>query len=383
MAENSSGSIWKNRCIEIISLFPYYTDNQKPETVYGVLTERLARIFGASAVSLFLFSHAKDCLIRKGYYGRHTFGMDLYRSRPLTVGRLKAILDSEIVYNDFLNPHPDDDKELTKRCLEDGFLSNVGIALQAPDGEILGLLALLFSEPHDFDEDFEDYLKLVALVVAQQVKKEQRIRQHVEFQVLEERTRISGEMHDNLAQMACSMKLAAESLLEAIEEDGTPSREDVAYLVDISAKTVKSLRDEMLFLRVPFDIEEGFSEKVQECLDNFEHQWGIETYFTQPGEDDFAMPSHVAVHFIRILSECLSNVAKHANASVVNVELSHGVNYVSMTVSDNGVGFDPDEVTSEHLGLRIMKERSAQIRGEIRVKSSEGNGTAVTALAPL
>ena len=93
------------------------------------------------------------------------------------------------------------------------------------------------------------------------------------------------------------------------------------------------------------------------------------------GEEE--LPPEVKVVFYRIAQEALNNVSKHANASQVLVRLSTGEAGVDLRIIDDGQGFELDEVTADHLGLRIMEERAETIGAELNVRSSPGEGTAV------
>jgi len=88
------------------------------------------------------------------------------------------------------------------------------------------------------------------------------------------------------------------------------------------------------------------------------------------------MPPDTAQHILRIVQESLSNVARHAQATRVSVDLERSDEEVRVVVRDNGVGFDPAE-KRQGFGLAGMRERAAQIGGELRVVSSPGDGATV------
>lgn len=85
------------------------------------------------------------------------------------------------------------------------------------------------------------------------------------------------------------------------------------------------------------------------------------------------------VSLYRIAQEALNNVVKHAKASQAVVTLRVGES-VRMTVADNGAGFDPSTVTSDHLGLKIMRERAEAIGARLLVYSEPGEGTQVSVI---
>jgi signal transduction histidine kinase len=79
----------------------------------------------------------------------------------------------------------------------------------------------------------------------------------------------------------------------------------------------------------------------------------------------------------RIVQEALNNIARHADASQVSLTLSCRPERVELQIQDDGVGFEPGELSAEHLGLRIMKERAEAIEAELSIQSNPGLGTAV------
>jgi signal transduction histidine kinase len=89
----------------------------------------------------------------------------------------------------------------------------------------------------------------------------------------------------------------------------------------------------------------------------------------------------IQLSFYRFLQEALTNVVRHAEASAVNVNLEYEDHVLSLRVSDNGVGFDHVKVEQEGLGLGLlgMKERFAQLSGELTIDSKAGEGATLCA----
>ncbi|MGH9122856.1 MAG: sensor histidine kinase, partial [Acidimicrobiales bacterium] len=97
--------------------------------------------------------------------------------------------------------------------------------------------------------------------------------------------------------------------------------------------------------------------------------------------DELDLPPHVEASLFRIAQEALQNVVKHSSASEASLKLRGKGGSVTLTVSDNGVGFDPGtghgaaEVASVALGLRGMQERAALLGATLSVESAPGTGT--------
>jgi signal transduction histidine kinase len=89
-------------------------------------------------------------------------------------------------------------------------------------------------------------------------------------------------------------------------------------------------------------------------------------------------PPEVKIAFYYVAQEALNNVAKHARARKVAVQLHSSHDSAALSVSDDGQGFEIGQVTPEHLGLAIMRERSEAINGRLEIQSQPGAGTTVT-----
>ena len=89
---------------------------------------------------------------------------------------------------------------------------------------------------------------------------------------------------------------------------------------------------------------------------------------------DFPLPPDVKIAIYRIVQEVFNNVMKHSGASMCWIDLWYGADGVEIAISDNGRGFEPQTVTSEHLGLAIMRERTQAIGGELTIESQPDEG---------
>jgi signal transduction histidine kinase len=95
---------------------------------------------------------------------------------------------------------------------------------------------------------------------------------------------------------------------------------------------------------------------------------------------DSRLPAEIEIALFRIAQEALNNVAKHANATQIGIELFEEVNYTMMAITDNGNGFDPKihgSRTSQHWGIPLMRERARTINAEFLLRSVPGQGTQI------
>jgi signal transduction histidine kinase len=133
-------------------------------------------------------------------------------------------------------------------------------------------------------------------------------------------------MHDGLAQLLGSLHLWAENAQLALNEKDLPGAEDSIQKIDLAAREASaSLRDEILGLRDTMLAGRGFVQVLREYLKRYQRQWGIETQFHivnhTDNEESIQLPNYTEAQLLRIIQESMTNVRRHANASLVTVTL--------------------------------------------------------------
>lgn len=198
----------------------------------------------------------------------------------------------------------------------------------------------------------------------------------------EERRRISRELHDDTAQSLTSMLLYA----KALEQGDAPVevREALAELREEVARSLEGVRRLARELRPSALDDLGLVEALQGYAQEFSRRTGLAVRFeTACGGD--RLPPRVELVLYRIAQEALTNAAKHARASSVEMWLVREPGAVTLTVRDDGRGFDPERVTSaiQGMGLFSMRERAELAGGALTVISRPGAGASVVARIPL
>ena len=203
-----------------------------------------------------------------------------------------------------------------------------------------------------------------------------------ELAVLEERDRISKELHDGVIQSIYSVGLSLQGGLSLLERDpaGTKSRIDEAITtLDDVIRDVRSY----IFALQPKSVEErGLKRAIEELVRDLEVNALVESRL-QLSEDALDMvPGDFKGALIQIVREILSNVARHAKAQevAVAVALREGRTVV-LTVEDDGVGFDPSTVKRGD-GLTNIEERAAGIGGRFEITERHPKGTIHTLSVP-
>ena len=203
----------------------------------------------------------------------------------------------------------------------------------------------------------------------------------------EERKRISRELHDVVAQalVGINVHLAAlNSRVAAKPADLKKAIERTQRLVEKAADDVHRFARELR----PSALDHlGLGPTLQSLLEEFTKQTGVRVRLTTPPAETIKdLDNAMRTALYRVAQESLSNVARHAQASTVNVIVERLANAVRLTIRDNGKSFQVDRVTDAkritRLGLIGMRERIEMVGGSFIVKSSPGQGTTVTAEIP-
>lgn len=203
-----------------------------------------------------------------------------------------------------------------------------------------------------------------------------------ELAVLEERERISKELHDGVIQSIFSVGLSLQGAMSVVERDpdGTKRRMDEA--IGTLDNIVRDVRSYIFALQPKSVQERGLKKAIEELVKDLEVNTLAEST-VQLSDDALQMvPEAARGDFIQIAREILSNIARHAQASEVSLACAVREGHtVVMTIEDDGIGFDPETVTRGH-GLGNIAERARRIGGEIAISPRRSKGTVHTLSLP-
>jgi two-component system, NarL family, sensor histidine kinase UhpB len=196
----------------------------------------------------------------------------------------------------------------------------------------------------------------------------------------EERTRVAREIHDELGQALTAIKLEAASLIRELRGAKQQSNraEAIAKLADETIQAVRRISTE---LRPGILDDLGLAAAVEWVAEEFQARTGTNVQLTLPGVD-FAIDREHATALFRILQEILTNVARHANGTQVNVRLLKEEGSLILQVHDNGRGVSKEELSGRSLGILGMRERALLLGGELTISGAPAFGTTVTVRIP-
>lgn len=197
----------------------------------------------------------------------------------------------------------------------------------------------------------------------------------------DQRTRISRELHDDLGQKLTALKYDLSHLQRTASSSPVITRQ-VRRMSALLDETLQAVRDIARELRPSILDHFGAGAAMEYELREFEQRTGIRCTLTvEPRDVD--LPAAYATAIYRMLQEALTNVARHAEATAVDVALRATENEVEWTFRDNGVGFPPVGRRRLGLGLASIRERAAALGGTLEVANPAGGGALLRATLPL
>jgi signal transduction histidine kinase len=193
-----------------------------------------------------------------------------------------------------------------------------------------------------------------------------------------ERKRIAQDIHDELGQNLLVLKMDATALWTSVEGTHPKLDQRAALVLNNINATIQSVKSIMNDLR-PATLELGLLAGVEWQLTQFMRTSGIDCKLVATEEDNLELGEERVSAIFRIFQESLTNVARHAQATKVEVTLLRDERGFSMTIKDNGKGLEPgDSKKLNSFGLLGIKERAHALRAEFTMESSPENGTALT-----
>ncbi len=201
----------------------------------------------------------------------------------------------------------------------------------------------------------------------------------------EERKRIARELHDDTVQSLIAINQRLE-LTKAALDNPNEARSRLNEVKTMVTGAIASVRQFSRDLR-PLTLEDlGLTASMQYLVNQLGQSQGIEIHFKVEGETG-SLSSDMEVAIYRILQEALNNIKRHAKATEVRVKVCFTKEQITLTVEDNGQGFEvPEAITdfasSGSFGMMGLHERAQLFGGKVTIDSQPGNGTTVSLMMP-
>lgn len=206
--------------------------------------------------------------------------------------------------------------------------------------------------------------------------------------VAQERSRLGRELHDAIVQDVFSLAVHARTIQVSAQADTPADRERIragaGELIELSRSALTALRALIVELRPPALAGHSLTEAVRAYAASTTRRIGVPIQVVDERADT-RLPEAASDHIYRVVQEALHNVVRHASAATVTVRFHDEPGpapEVVVTITDDGAGFDPAQVSEDHLGLITMRERAEDLGGRLEVATGPGRGTEVRLRVP-
>ncbi len=256
----------------------------------------------------------------------------------------------------------------------------VGVPLISRD-VCIGMLSLAHRQPNYFTGARVDLLTAFAHQVAIAIENARLYEQARDLAALAERQKLARELHDSVSQALYGIVLGARTARTLLGRDPAALEEPLEYIASLAEAGLAEMRALIFELRPESLQNEGLVGALEKKIEALRSRHQLAIDFSLCEEPDIPMSVKEAIY--RVAQEALHNITKHAGAGRVSLHLERGEGAVTLSIRDDGVGFDPEGEYPGHLGLRSMRERVELLGGEFSIESAPGAGAAIRAAIPL
>lgn len=320
---------------------------------------------------------------------RRFLGVDEEKMLPGKAGVVGAALrQGEPTVTD----NPVNDPELTHFKAFQACLTVVCVPLRA-GFQLFGAMVMGTDVAVRFEDDHFDLFTavadqtVIALQNAQLYQSLEEEKQRLIEANEDARKELARDLHDGPTQTIAAIAMRLNVIRKMVLEEPSRAVVEIQKVEDLAKRTSLEIRGMLFTLRPLLLDSQGLGPAIQSVMNRIQEADGIEMQLIDNATDNLLNDNAQTVVFA-IIEEALSNARKYAEAQVIEVRLWREEDLFVARVSDDGVGFDPDDVRDDYhsrgsLGLLNMHERADRIDGSISIESAPGAGTTVTLIVPL
>lgn len=337
--------------------------------------------FRVHASEIFLREEESQALwlaLHRGESASSFWSRECFKFGKGLVGR--AAQANEIIESEDLSA---DTRFLRTAVVEAGFTHLVCVPLRARD-QVVGVLSIASREGRKSTQRELDLLDAISTWVGTAIENARLQQKNQRLAILEERERIGMDLHDGIIQSIYSVGLALDYARLSLDEDIKVTKQKINESIDSLNSVIQDIRAYILDLR-PRQLRGGetLPHGMQRLVDEFRNNTDAKASLATSEEVLSDLPRGHALALFHICQESLANVARHARAEHVEVQLWTTDSRVLLKVSDDGRGFEMEK-TGKVVGhgLSNMQRRVRRVGGDVEISSQLAEGTTVLAWVP-
>jgi PAS domain S-box-containing protein len=211
-------------------------------------------------------------------------------------------------------------------------------------------------------------------------------RRGLEREILEiagrEQLRIGSDLHDGLGQDLTGVALMLRSVVAQLRKENSSARSDVEDIISLVNGAIESTRAMARGLAPVGADRGGLIAGLQSMAVRGMERYGVRAYFNTSLKEPLTLDDGAATHLYRIAQEAFTNAIRHGRVTQVTIDLATAEGTLTLSVQDNGRGFDERNATNNGLGLKLMRYRAQMLGGDVTIANNKGGGVIVRCTCP-
>ena len=250
----------------------------------------------------------------------------------------------------------------------------MGVPITYKD-HLIGIFSIIHHVPGAFTPEKAKLVQAIASQTAIAIENSRLFQQAQLGAAIQERSRLSRELHDSVTQALYTLMLYAEASRLALTTGKVDSAKNhLEEVVNFSREAMRDLRLLIFELRPTILTEEGFVAALQSRLEAVEKRSGCKTECLIQGEPNLSPEVETQLYWV--VHEALNNVLKHSHASNVYLDVNFSEDLTTIIIRDDGIGFDARNIgLTSGMGMKSISERVKRLDGSFKIETKHGEGT--------
>jgi PAS domain S-box-containing protein len=249
-------------------------------------------------------------------------------------------------------------------------------------GYLNGLLTFRFAEERDFQVEELEIARALATQASLAMQLTELARSAQQSAVLEERTRLAGEIHDSLAQCFTGITMQLEMAKELKADKDDEAFNFVERANDLARFGLAEARRSVMSLHSMTAKDSGLVDSLRILAERSNIAGRVRCTFRSNLRDDERVPIEIRQDLLRIAQEAISNALRHAKSKTISLSLRSDEQNLILKVKDNGIGITTEAETQEGFGFANMRARVKKLNGILDVRTASGRGTSINVRVP-
>jgi signal transduction histidine kinase len=211
-------------------------------------------------------------------------------------------------------------------------------------------------------------------------------RRGLEREILEiagrEQLRIGSDLHDGLGQDLTGVALMLRSVVAQLRKENSTARTDVEDIISLVNGAIESTRAMARGLAPVGADRGGLIAGLQSMAVRGMERYGVRAHFNTSLREPLTLDDGAATHLYRIAQEAFTNAIRHGRVTQVTIDLATADGTLSLSVQDNGRGFDERNASNNGMGMKLMRYRAQMLGGDVSIANNKGGGVVVRCTCP-